>query len=341
MLQKESTLTAQMPLITVLATGGTIAGQATLAGSVANYQPGVLQADTLLAAIPGLADLATIRCRQIVNLGSEDMEPAVWLSLAAALREEMTDPAVAGIVVLHGTDTMEETACFLDLCATGRQPAKPVVMTGAMRPADAVSADGPANILGAVRTALCPAAAGRGALVVFNDAIHSARRVYKADSLNLNAFNSAAGGREGMLIDGVPHFHAPARPSPVQQSFDLAGVEELPRIEIIYGHAGQRRDLVDAALSAGAWGIVHAGVGMGNIHAAVRPALVEAAAGGTAVVCASRLAEGMGVHTERNRRDRFISAGALNPQKARVLLQLALTQTDDIGKIQAIFDAYQ
>lgn len=342
MIQKTSEHIPHPSRVTVLATGGTIAGQASLPGSVANYQPGVLQAEDLLKAVPGLADSAAINCRQVANLGSEDMDPSVWLALAAAVREEMANPEVTGIVVLHGTDTMEETACFLDLCVLGNEETiKPVVMTGAMRPADAVSADGPANILGAVRTAISPNAAGRGVLVVFNGKIHAARRVYKADSLNLDAFASTVGGCEGLLLDGTPFFLQSAGRPPVQASFDIAECEDLPRVEIIYGHAGQRRELVDAALATGAWGVVHAGVGMGNIHAAVRPVLAEAAAGGTVVVCASRVPEGASVRTERNRKDRFVSAGPLNPQKARVLLQLALTETDDFTVIQSMFDSYQ
>lgn len=325
------------PVISVLATGGTIAGKASVAGSLAEYKSGVILAEGLLDALPELKDIAAIRCRQIANIGSEDMTPEVWLDLAHALAEDAADPEITGTVILHGTDTMEETSFFLDLLHAGD---KPVVMTGAMRPADAPSADGPMNILNAVRIARHGDAPGRGVLVAMNDRIHRAANVVKTDTMNLDAFSSRGGGCEGRMVDGRPVFYRPAAGDGRTPMFDLSAVVEIPRVEIIYGHAGQRRELVDAALATGAWGIVHAGVGMGNTHKDVRPALAEAAAGGVAVVCSSRVTAGPSPLTESHRRDRFIAAGELNPQKSRVLLQLALTTTTDTAKIQKCFDRF-
>ncbi len=337
MTQYESVKPDRLPLVAVLATGGTIAGQSTRRGSAANYRSGVVTGDDLLAAVPGLSTAARLRCLQVANIGSEDMTSDVWLDLVRAAGRELDDPEVAGVVVLHGTDTMEETAVFLD-CLLPHN--KPVVMTGAMRPADAVSADGPANILSAVQTAISPDASGRGVLVVFNSDIHAARRVRKTDSMALNAFSSW-GGPEGRVVDGEPIFFRPASGREGLPVFTVAGLDTLPRVEIIYGHAGQERGLVDAAVAAGAWGLVHAGVGMGNVHGAVRPALAEAVAGGVAVVCATRVLDGPVPLTEKIRRDGFIAAGFLGPAAARVVLQLALTKGDWHRKgIQELFDRY-
>lgn len=323
-----------IPIISVLATGGTIAGKASVAGSLAECKSGVILAEGLLGALPELKDIAIIRCRQVANIGSEDMTPEVWLSLAHTLAEDAADEQVAGSVILHGTDTMEETSFFLDLLHCG---GKPVVMTGAMRPADAPSADGPMNILNAVRIACCEDAAG---LVAMNDRIHRAADVVKTDTMNLDAFSSRGGG-EGRMVDGRPVFYRAAPEGGGRPMFDLSAMAELPRMEIVYGHAGQRREMADAALATGAWGIVHAGVGMGNVHKDVRPALAEAAAGGVVVVCSSRVTAGPSPLTESHRRDRFVAAGELNPQKSRVLLQLALTGTTDPGAIQKMFDRFQ
>ncbi|MCD8140427.1 MAG: asparaginase [Planctomycetaceae bacterium] len=337
MTRHDSLQSGRLPLVSVLATGGTIAGRSTRQGSSANYRSGVVSGDDLLAAVPGLSAAARLRSHQVANIGSEDMTSDVWLDVVRAAGRELDDPDVAGVVVLHGTDTMEETAVFLDCLLHHR---KPLVMTGAMRPADAVSPDGPANILAAVQTAVCPAASDRGVLVVFNADIHAARRVRKTDSMAVNAFSSW-GGPEGRVVDGEPVFFRPASSREGLPIFSMAGLDVLPRVDIIYGHAGQERGLVDAAVAAGAWGLVHAGVGMGNIHSAVRPALAEAVAGGVAVVCATRVVDGPVPLTEKIRRDGFIAAGFMNPAKARVLLQLALTRGDwTRGGIQALFDRY-
>lgn len=338
MIRKTGQNGGALPGLTVVATGGTIAGRSCGGGRTAEYLPGEISGEELLAAVPGLAEKARIRCRQISNIGSEDMTVEVWLALAEAIREELARDDVSGVVVLHGTDTMEETGVFLDLTTDAGR--KTVVMTGAMRPADAVSADGPANILAAATVAADPLAAGRGVLIVMNDVIHRARFATKTNTLALDAFRSPDGGEEGRLADGRAHFYRPAS-GEREFVFPLDGVTELPRVEIVYGHAGQGREMVDAALVGGAWGVVHAGVGMGNIHRAARAALAEAAAGGTVVVCASRVGGGIVPSTDAMRRDGFVSAGDLNAQKARVVLQLALTRSSTAREVQEVFDAYR
>lgn len=305
-LDANSGTAGKKPLVSVLATGGTVAGKAAERTSVVNYQPGVETAESLLASVDGLSAVADIRCRQVANIGSKSMSEAVWLKLAAAAAEELADPAVTGVVVLHGTDTQEETACFLDLAALPGIREKSVVLTGAMRPASALSADGPRNMLNAARVAVCPGSAGRGVLLAFNDLVHLARRVYKSDSMYVNAFSSAGGGAEGCIVDDGVCYYRPASAVPAQAHFSLADVDELPRVEIVYGHAGQSRVIVDAALASGARGVVHAGTGMGNVHEDVRPTLTDAAATGIAVVCSSRIDGGRSPMTTLKQKNRFI-----------------------------------
>ena len=325
--------------VAVLATGGTIAGRSGDLSRAGGYTPGVIEAEALLASVPGLDTSQIVRVRQVANIGSEHMNEQVWFALARALTEEAADPAVAGVVVLHGTDTMEETAFFLDLVQSSP---KPVVTTGAMRPADALGADGPANMANAICLAQSKAARNRGVLVAMNEKIHSAARVFKTDTVNLDAFQSSPGGPLGRIVGGEPLFYEqlPDAESRRRADFSLSGIDKLPRVEILYGHAGQGRELIDAAVASGAEGIVHAGVGMGNIHETARAALCEAAAGGVPVVCASRVPFGPVPLDRAMRRDRLIAARNLNPQKARVLLQLALTIAWEPDAIQRLFDPY-
>ncbi len=334
------------PKITVLATGGTIAGRARVPGSTTDYAAGTLAAQTLLDAVPQLAGIADITCVQIANIPSQHMTCAVWRDLAQAVLRLRA--AADGFVILHGTDTLEETALFLDCVLAGVAGLSrvPVVLTGAMRPADAPSPDGPANILGAVRTAASPEAAGRGVLVVFADAVHEAARVYKADSLAVDAFRSAGGGAAGVIVDGAVLFHnAYAGGEWPDCGMDEAMFDrlaDLPEVGVLYGHAGMSARAAAAFLDAADWkGLVYAGPGMGNIHAAARPVLLEAvAARGIPVVCASRVDGALAVQTSRDREAGFLCARRLNPQKARVLLQLALFGRVAAERLQALFDLY-
>ncbi len=328
--------------IAVLATGGTIAGRAGAAGSAIEYDPGVIRVETLLEAAPGLASLAEIECAQIANLGSEHMSERVWRELAGAVAAALKRRDVGGIVVLHGTDTMEETAFFLD-CLFGGAAGVPIVLTGAMLPADAVSADGPGNILNAVRVAAEPDAAGRGVLVAFANAIHEAARVYKADTLAVNAFRSTGRGPAGVVAGGVVRFHD-VWGGGEWPELDLPpeALPPLPEVGILYGHAGMDGSSVAAFLGAAEWrGIVHAGVGMGNVHEAALPALREAARRGVPVVRATRVDGGTAVEKGGDRAGGFLCAHSLNPQKARVLLQLALAANIPSSRLQPLFDCHR
>lgn len=322
--------------VLVIATGGTIAGEAKSRERAGTYAPGTLAVDALLAAVPELEKYATPETRQIASIGSEDMTDDVWIRLADELSAALAGPGFDGAVVLHGTDTLEETAYFLNLVL---DTAKPVVFTGAMRPANAVSADGPMNIMGAVRLAADPAAGGRGVLVCLGRDIHAARDVTKIDSSSLDAFASPSAGPIGRLGDdgAVWRAHSLKRHTGAS-AFAGLRLSALPRVEVVYGHAGQRRDPIDAAVAAGARGVVHAGVGSGCVHREAKQALIESMAKGVAVVRSSRVARGW--ISPDPAFPGSVAAGDLNPAKSRALLQLALTKTRSADELQALFDSH-
>ncbi len=334
---RRSSALVSLPRVRLLATGGTIAGAQT-AGR--GYRAAALSIEALVAAVPQLASLARLEVEQVAKLGSQNMTEAVWRKLAARVQRVVDDPGIAGVVITHGTDTMEETAFFLNLVARSE---KPVVLVGAMRPATAISADGPMNLYNAVAVAAHPAARGRGVLVVANDEIHFAREIAKTDTTQVGTFNSGHRGLAGLVNAGRLHLYAPpVRKHTASSEFSLGGVTALPRVDIVYAHAGMGRELIDAAVRAGARGLVIAGVGDGNLGAVALAAAAEAAKAGVVVVRSSRTGGGI---VERNievddDKFGFVAADELNPQKARVLLMLGLTRTRDVRALQDIFFAY-
>ncbi len=328
------------PRLRLLATGGTIAG-AQVSPVQRGYKAAAFSTEALIAAVPQLAELAQLEVEPVVAIGSQDMDPATWLKLAARTQAALDDPAIAGVVITHGTDTMEETAFFLNLVI---RSVKPVVLVGAMRPATAISADGPMNLYNAVAVAAQADAGGRGVLVVANDEIHFAREISKTNTTQLGTFQATARGLAGVVNAGRLHLYGPpVRRHTAASEFSLRDVGTvLPRVDIIYAFAGLGRELIDAAVKAGALGLVIAGVGDGNLGATALAAAAEAAAAGVAVVRSSRTGGGV---VERNIEiddDRlgFIAADELNPQKARVLLQLGLTRTRDPRALQQLFYTY-
>jgi len=325
------------PKVHVLATGGTIAGRLVSTGP--RYRAGVLGFEALLDAVPALRGLADYSGEQIANIGSQDMDESLWLKLAHRVNELVDNPDVDGIVITHGTDTLEETACFLDL--TVRSP-KPVVLVGAIRPVGALGADGPVNLLDAVTVAVNPSSAGRGVLVVMHGNLFEARSVTKVSSSALPAFDAPNSGPLGQLIDGRIYFGHRTGLSPKRPVFDVSDLDKLSPVGIVYGYAGASDLPVKALVEAGCRGIVSAGVGNGNLHRDVLAALANAASRDVVVVRASRIPAGLtlrNVEVDDNRFG-FVAAGALNPQKARVLLQLALTRTRKPEEIQKMFDGY-
>jgi len=329
-----------LPVIAVLATGGTIAGAQADATS-AGYKAGSFSVNDLLAAVPQLSGIAEIRAEQVANVGSQNMTHAVWRALAERVNTLCQDASVAGIVITHGTDTLEETAYFLSLVI---QHDKPVVLVGAMRPATALGAEGPANLYNAVALARHPDARGRGPLVVMNEDVHYAREIQKIASAGLCAFASPNRGRAGVMHGGAPCFYSRNTTTHTTQSeFSLALLERAgwPRVDIVYAHANLQADLIEF-LADSVDGIVLAGVGDGNATDLAIDALSRAADSGVAVVRSSRTGSGF-VARDVELDDGslgFIAARDLNPQKARILLMLALSVTRDAAAVQALFDRY-
>ncbi len=333
-----STPTPTLPCVRVLATGGTIAGAQT-SGS-RGYQAAAFSIDTLVAAVPQLAALARLEVEQIAAIGSQDMDEAVWLKLATRAQAALAEPGIAGVVVTHGTDTMEETGYFLNLVVRSE---KPVVLVGAMRPATEISADGPMNLYNAVAVAAHPAARGRGVLIVANDEIHFAREVAKTNTTQVGTFKSTHRGLAGLVNAGRLHLYAPpVRRHTAASEFSVGEANALPRVSILYAYAGMGRELIDAAVQSGARGLVVAGVGDGNLNAPALAACADAVRHGVIVVRSSRTGGGV---VERNIEvddDRLglLVAEELNPQKARVLLMLGLTRTADPRVLQEMFFTY-
>jgi len=328
-----------LPTIVVLATGGTIAGAA---GSdvQAAYKSGQVGVDQLLAAVPQAKKLANLRGEQISNIGSQDMNDEVWLKLARRVNELTAMRDVDGIVITHGTDTIEETAYFLTLVVKSK---KPVVLTAAMRPSTALSADGPLNFYNAVAVAAKKDAAGRGVLVVVNDWIHDASSLTKTSTTAVQTFLSPVRGLIGTVAYGETEFYrGPVGKNTTESQLSLDGVTTLPRVDIIMAHENMDGALINAAVAAGAQGLIVAGVGNGNMTKAALDALAAQSKKGIVCVRASRVPTGrVGRNVEVNDDELGLVASLeLNPQKARVLLRLALTKTKDLKQIQRYFDEY-
>ncbi len=330
---------AAKPAVAILATGGTIAGSAE-SQTQAGYTSGQVGVEVLLAAVPQLETVARVSGEQVANVGSQDMDDAIWLRLAGRVNELAGSPEVNGIVITHGTDTIEETSYFLNLVSATK---KPVVLTAAMRPSTALSADGPLNIFNAVAVAADPAAAGRGVLVVVNDDIHGARAITKTHTTDVQTFHSPERGLMGTTLYGVnTFFRPPYRMHTADSEFSLAGVTTLPRVDVLYMNAGFSADLIDSAVASGAKGLVIAGVGNGNMTGPAQAAVARAVQKGVVVVRSSRVPSGAtGRNVEVNDDELgTIAAGELNPAKARILLKLALLKTADSKGIQLIFERY-
>lgn len=328
-------------VVAILATGGTIAGVQTTTDATA-YQAAAFSVEQLLDAVPSLCALATIRAQQIASLGSQDMTHEVWLALAQRIDELCRDDTVDGIVVTHGTDTIEETAYFLSLIIRHE---KALVLVGSMRPATALSADGPANLYAAVALAANKKARGKGPLVLMNDDIYYARDVQKIACTGINAFASPNRGNAGFMRGKEPVFISTISTRHTLQSefsLDILLSSSWPRVDLVSVYVGLNAALVDH-IAAYADGIVLVGVGDGNASEKVLHALANASSAGVAVVRASRTGKGAvtrNVEVDDDARG-FVSGGDLNPSKARILLMLALFQNrNNPGALQRIFDQY-
>ncbi|OOF83109.1 L-asparaginase 2 [Rodentibacter ratti] len=328
---------AELPNITILATGGTIAGSGETAVSSA-YKAGQLNVEALIDAVPEIKQLANIKGEQIVKIGSQDMSDDVWLKLVKTINTQCKD--TDGFVITHGTDTMEETAYFLDLTVKCE---KPVVLVGAMRPATEKSADGPLNLYNAVVVATDKKSAGRGVLVAMNNEVLGARDVTKMSTTAVQTFHSPNFGSLGYVHNSkVDYERSPESKHTINTPFNVDNLDSLPKVGIIYAYSNAPVEPLKSLLDAGYDGIVSAGVGNGNVNAQNFELLANAAKNGVAVVRSSRVPTG---YTTRDAevddsKYGFIASGTLNPQKARVLLQLALTKTKDPKEIQQFFEDF-
>jgi len=326
--------------VMILATGGTIAGSGATSTTTVGYTAATVGVDTLLNSVPELKKVANVRGEQVFQIASENMNNDYWLKLAKRVNALLAQDDVDGIVITHGTDTIEETSYFLDLVVKSR---KPVVVVGAMRPSTAISADGPINLYNATLVAASEEAVGKGVLVVLNDQINAARDVTKSNTSTADTFRSPDLGMLGYVQGNKPYFyHVSARKNTADTEFDVANLDALPQVDIIYGYANMNRVALDALVAAGAKGIVQAGVGDGSIASPVKPGLVEARQKGVVIVRSSRVGSGIVARNGEANDDEldFVVSDTLNPQKARILLMLGLTKTSDTKEIQRMFATY-
>jgi len=328
-----------LPRVKILATGGTIAGAGASADR-AGYKAGALPIDELLNAVPQIHKIAKVTGEQIASVGSQDMTVEIWKKLAVRINEIFQRNEADAVVITHGTDTQEETAYFLDLTIRSKNA---VVITGSMRPATGISADGPKNLFDAVTVAANPSSKGKGVLVCFNEGIFDARDVVKMSTTKLNAFFSPNTGPIGQVYDGkVEYYTANLREVNVTSPFSVALDSKMPRVDVIYMYTDAPGSLIDFAVKDGAKALVIAGVGNGNFNKAYTDAIKSAVSKGVIVCRASRCVSGRVVlEDEINDKELgTIVSDDLNPQKARVLLMLGLMVTQDKSKLQQYFFTY-
>ena len=329
-----------LPNIVILATGGTIAGIAGSTTATVGYKSAAIAVETLIEMVPEIETIANISGHQVVQVSSQDMNNDIWISLGKKVTELLSDSDVDGVVITHGTDTMEETAYFLHLVVNSD---KPIVLVGAMRPSTAMSADGPNNLYNAVILAGSVNARRKGALVVMNDAIYSAREVTKSSTFMTDAFQAPGLGALGYIQSNVAHFYKePIGLHTINSRFNLTEINKLPKVDIAYGYANVTRVAIDAFAAHGSQGIIYAGTGNGSLNREIVKALCDARRSGIIIIRSSRVGSGLVARNGEENDDEldFVVSNTLNPQKARVLLLLALTQTTDTKEIQQMFYDY-
>jgi L-asparaginase len=322
------------PTLALIGTGGTIAGAASAASVSTDYKPASLSLAALVDSVPELRQRYDIEVTQPMQLASYDVRPEHWLDLHAAVMQAVNNPHVAGIVVTHGTDTLEETATFLHLSVDSD---KPIIVVGAMRPATAYSADGPANLLDACSVAACPGARGRGTLVVMNGRIHSGLWVGKRHVSSVEAFDSPLAGAVGEVADqSVQWFRAAARAPTVAWQAPSA----WPRVDIAVAYAGVDETAMRAFVAAGARGIVHAGLGNANTPTAYRAFIQSLPAQGVLVARCARFITGSVTRASvyADGQHGILTAGPLPPHKVRIVMLLGLAHGMDGPAIQAWID---
>jgi L-asparaginase len=328
-----------LPVVVVLATGGTIAGTGD-PGALTGYSAGSIEGSDLVNAVPEILNFADVRVEQIANVGSSSLGETEILALAKRANELLSqeEDEIAGIVVTHGTTSLEETAFFLNLTVKSE---KPVIVVGAQRPATAISADGPLNLLNAVRAAADPDSRGRGTMVIMNDQINAARDVMKTQTFRVETFQSGEMGFLGYVDpDAVVFYRNPInKRHTIDSEFDISDVDELPKVGVVFAHQDADGTSVEAFVNAGYDGIILYGFGTGNAPPIMREAIFEAAAE-IPVVTTAHTSQGRMQNRANFDEAGIITADNLQPKKARILLQLALLQTDDHDELLRIFSEY-
>ena len=330
------------PQVVVLSTGGTIASRGGSTLSLSEYKAGAFLGQELVEAVPELERFARVRVEQICNVGSTNITFAHWRTLVHRIDQIFAEkPTVAGVVITHGTSTIEETAYFLNL--TVRHD-RPVVLVGAQRPPTAMSADGPLNLVNAVRVAACPESVGRGVLVVLNDEINGARDVTKSNTYRLETFRSGELGFLGYVDeDKVAYYRSTTKRHTVSSEFELDAIQEFPSVEIVYSSVQANTPLlVEALQKAGTRGIVFAATGAGSLSEREKEAVAQSVARslGTVFVRSSRVGNGRVIGRREFDQLGIIPADNLSAQKARILLMLALTRTSAPDELRRIFSEY-
>ena len=320
--------TPRRPKVVLYAIGGTIAGSAGTRTNTTDYKVG-LAAEDLLASVPEITGIADVSHEQVANIPSSDVGADLLLQLSRTINARLQDSDIDGVVVTHGTDTLAESAFFLDITINS---SKPVVLVGAMRPASAISADGPANLLKAIALAGSSTAVGRGVLIALNDRIGSAFYTNKTHSTAVETFRADEQGSLGVFINTRPHFwYAPAMPTG-KPYFDVSNIESLPKIAILYAYQDQDDSLIDAAIKHGAQGIVFAASGHGSVSTATKQQIRSLDAQGFPVIRATRTGNGTVAEKPEG-----IGAGVYSVPKARWLLALAMASGASLEQIRAYF----
>ena len=329
------------PLVWVLSTGGTIAGAGASPTNVQEYKGGTILGEALVEAVPEIKQFANVKVQQITNVGSPRLKLENLLTLANGINGIFAnDPSVAGVVVTHGTSTLEETAYFLNLTV---KYDRPVIVVGSMRPSTAISADGPLNLLNAIRTAISSEARGKGVLVVMNDEINAARDVTKTNTYRVETFRSPDLGYLGYVDeDKVSFYRASTRRHTFNSEFDVSNIREFPKVDILYSYVEPNVAMIHALQMNGVRGIVFAGTGAGGLSDLEQDTMKAILSSGTKSVVVRSSRTGTGRVIARKEYDElgYVAADNLNPQKSRILLMLALTRTNDLSEIRRMFSEY-
>ena len=327
-----------LPNIHILATGGTISAKVADKTAMTGYTASVVGVQDLIDAVPAITGIASISGEQVTNVLSHCLTIDILKRLSCRVNELLAKDGIDGIVITHGTNTLEETAYFLNLTVNSH---KPVVITGAMRPSSAISADGPINLLNAVRLAASKESRGQGVLVMLNEKINSGRDVTKTNTMAVETFQAPELGYLGYLQEGRAYFsRRSAYRHTADSEFSPLSADQFPRVDIVYCYLDDDDFAVNAAVAAGARGIVAAATGHGMMSDKIRMGLMKASQQGIAIVRASRCPFGLITATGDDEECGFIPAGSLNPQKARILLMLALTRTAKRQELMRIFQQY-